>query len=934
MSFWQKFPLLTFPILFVLMSISPAAAQTDRSPEFDPHRIIVKLKPSSRLLVRNTSEARLARLKQLRPVKSDIATRMRPLPGGVERIFVAEIADGENLEDVLRDLATNPDVEYAEHDYVMHIDEAEPPSARVMNLVPLDPGDPFFYMQWGLQNTGQFYGGYAGMPGMDVNAVPAWDITTGDSSTILAILDTGIALNSPEFEGRILPGYDFVNSDNIPVDDYGHGTKMAGVAAAAGGNGILIAGMNWNCRILPVKILNSKGSGLYSWFVEGITFAVDHGARVISISSGGTAADSTLADAITYAQSRGAIIIASMGNANSETPDYPAAYPGVIAVGAINNRGRRAAPFSCTNSGGSNYGNHISFVAPGDSITSLDYNDVWMLAPGPGCGTSDAVPFVSGLVSLMFAINPTLNYQQVYAALKAGARDQIGLASEDTPGWDKYYGWGLIDAYKSLQAVPTVAHTYFAQVAVGGGFTTTFTFLNTGADAAYGSLMLMGNDGTPLNAIFTSPGQANATGASFPISVASGGTQFITASAVDLGTTIVGWAHVESSGGSLAGVATFQLVNGGALTTIAGVLSADATTSATIPVNDDRTLGAQSSMTGYAVANPGEQDINIRIVVLNPDGSISTSLDPPLLNPLKPGCHVARFLWEDLGNPNLQFKGSMVLAEQSGNAFSVVALVLNQGLYTAIPVIPASQAVAAAATNMFAQFAVGGGFTTAFTFLNTGADMATGSLILADNDGMPLSVAFASPNQPGAIASSFPISVPPGGTQVIEASAVNPGATTVGWAHVESSGGSLGGVATFQLVNGGALTTIAGVLAEDGTDSATIPINDDRTLGAQSYMTGYAVANPGSEDINIRIVVLNPDGSMSTTLDPPDLNPLSPGCHVARFLWEDLGNPNLQFRGSMILSEQAGQAFSVVALVLNQQLYTAIPVIPTKAPGK
>jgi hypothetical protein len=221
-------------------------------------------------------------------------------------------------------------------------------------------------------------------------------------------------------------------------------------------------------------------------------------------------------------------------------------------------------------------------------------------------------------------------------------------------------------------------------------------------------------------------------------------------------------------------------MNGNVLQTIAGVLSADATNSATIPVNDNNTLGGQSYTTGYAVANPGSEDVNIRITVLNTDGSVWKILDPPLLNPLKPGTHVARFLWQDLNDPNIQFRGSMVLTTQSARTFAVVALVMNQSLFTAIPVIPAELANTTPTANMFAQVAVGGGFSTTFTLMNTSTATASGNLILAGSDGMPLTVAFASPGQASAIDSSFAINVPPGGTQLIMASAVNPSDTSIG----------------------------------------------------------------------------------------------------------------------------------------------------------
>jgi hypothetical protein len=122
-----------------------------------------------------------------------------------------------------------------------------------------------------------------------------------------------------------------------------------------------------------------------------------------------------------------------------------------------------------------------------------------------------------------------------------------------------------------------------------------------------------------------------------------------------------------------------------------------------------------------------------------------------------------------------------------------------------------------------------------------------------------------------------------------------------------------------------------GVLSGSATIAATIPIDDDLTLGAQSYSTGYAVANPGNEDIYIRLTVTNPDGSICETVDPPSLNPLGPGCHSSRFFWQDL-DPNWKFIGSTTLTSLEGQAFSVVALLMNQGLYMAIPVLPGKAP--
>jgi hypothetical protein len=249
---------------------------------------------------------------------------------------------------------------------------------------------------------------------------------------------------------------------------------------------------------------------------------------------------------------------------------------------------------------------------------------------------------------------------------------------------------------------------------------------------------------------------------------------------------------------------------------------------------------------------------------------------------------------------------------------------------------------AAETTALFAHVAVGGGFTTVFTFLNTGSTALDGILYLTDKDGMPLNVNLAAPsagleaggvgNAFQTLGSSIPLAIPVGGTRFITTSALTSSDPTKrGWARVESTGGSLGGVATFQLFDSsGKLTTIAGVLAAAATNVGTIPLDDDRT---QNRYTGFAVANPSATDaLSIKGIAVSGDqgtpvSGLSFTL------PLAPGKQTATFVFELMSNFPQQFRGSLVLIEQTGKPFSVVALVQNSGLYTAIPVIPSKAPG-
>jgi hypothetical protein len=615
---------------------------------------------------------------RLRAVKPDAG--LQPLPAGIERLFIADVKPGASVAQAVRALARNPEVEYVEPDAVARI---------TGSAAPLIPNDPYFSYQWALQNTGQnlvlqFTDGsrvsVTGSSGADINAPAAWNISTGSANIVLAVLDTGIA-NHPEFAGRLVAGKNFVTPGTDPQDDNGHGTAVASIAAATGGNNLLMAGVDWQCKIMPVKVADALGNADYSAIETGLTYAADQGAKVINLSEAGTVDSPQLRNAIEYAQAQGAIIVSSMGNANISTPFYPAAYSAVIAVGATNSNDQRAVPFSCKNGAGSNYGSKIDFVAPGDTLIALSNTDLihgffW-------CGTSVAASMVSGTVTLMLAVNPALTFDQVYAALKTGARDQVGLTTEDTQGWDEYYGWGRIDTYRSL--VAATGTNLISQIAVGGGYTTVFTFSNTGSAAVNATLTLTDKDGNPLVASIAGSSGAGTQASSLPFTVPPGGTQYLTASNAS-GDLKTGWAKTTTSGGLVGGAATFSYAPGGAIQTVAGVLTSSAVSAATIPVDDDV---LQNRITGYAVANPGSSNITIKVVTVNTDGSVGTTLTSITLDA---GKQTAGFLYQDPvlkdQSASWKFRGSVVLIGQNGAVFSAVALVLNKGLYTAIPVIP------------------------------------------------------------------------------------------------------------------------------------------------------------------------------------------------------------------------------------------------------
>lgn len=271
-----------------------------------------------------------------------------------------------------------------------------------------------------------------------IQAFDAWNITTG-SEIIIAILDTGVSPTHPDLVGRVLPGFDFVNNDDDPRDDDGHGTFTAGVAAAAGDNGIGIAGICWRCRILPVKVLNRRGRGNDAAIAAGIRFAVDRGARIISMSFGGPDDSRVLREAVTYALERDVLLVAASGNGQTEgnLPNYPAAYPGVLAVSATGPND--------TITGFSTTGDFVALAAPGAEVWSTLWRRTTGDTYGFADGTSAACPHVAGAAALVWTVRPELSARQVAEVLMLGADDR------GAPGKDPAYGYGRLNLLRAVQ---------------------------------------------------------------------------------------------------------------------------------------------------------------------------------------------------------------------------------------------------------------------------------------------------------------------------------------------------------------------------------------------------------------------------------------------------------------------------------------------------
>ncbi|GAA4922861.1 S8 family serine peptidase [Actinoplanes utahensis] len=263
----------------------------------------------------------------------------------------------------------------------------------------------------------------------------AWDTTTGAEVTV-AVLDTGVtAYSTSDLHGKLLPGYDFVNDDNSPTDDEGHGTMVSSLIAATPDNGVGMAGVCAKCRILPVKVLDGQGSGSHSEIAQGILYATQQGAKIINLSLGGYAGSAVLQNAVAWANARGVLVVAAAGNNGNNRVVYPAAYPDVLAVGATDTRtgGTTRADFS-------SYGPWVDVAAPGITAAMNRYGQYcfdgdrtcWVTVRDrygrivyddyEVQGTSFSSPLVAGVAALVASKNPGYTGWSLQRAVVASAR--------------------------------------------------------------------------------------------------------------------------------------------------------------------------------------------------------------------------------------------------------------------------------------------------------------------------------------------------------------------------------------------------------------------------------------------------------------------------------------------------------------------------------
>ena len=347
----------------------------------------------------------------------------------LHQYYVLETETPQNIKNAIDDLIKIGGIIKVEPDYIKHAN--------------ITPNDTYYSDQWAHNNTGQAGSGNVGIPDCDTDTDEAWDITTGSEDIIIAILDTGVNPNHSEFAGKMVDGWDFVNNDDDPDDDYGHGTPCAGIAAAIGNNNSGIAGVSWGSKIMSVKILDSGGSGNDTDIANGVLFAVDNGARIVSMSLGGGSFVTYFDDAITYANENGTVVFAASGNDNTGTVSYPSRYDDCISVGALSPCNERKNPGSCDgeNWWGSNFGAELNFMAPGVLINTTAMGGGYTSSFN---GTSSACPHAAGIGALILSVTPALSADQVLAIMELTADDLYG------PGFDTETGFGRLNAFQSV----------------------------------------------------------------------------------------------------------------------------------------------------------------------------------------------------------------------------------------------------------------------------------------------------------------------------------------------------------------------------------------------------------------------------------------------------------------------------------------------------
>lgn len=397
---------------------SPAPPPEPRRPDVSgpavPGRLVIKFRPGT---------PRAEREAAVREHGGRLVDRVEALDVETADFPALRNGDRKATERAAAALKRNPRVEFVEPEYLYTAD--------------FTPNDPALGQQWAWGK---------------ISAYSAWDVAQGSGSVVIAVVDTGIQRSHPDLDAKIVAGYDYVQGDTNPDDAHGHGTHVAGTAAAETNNATGGAGMCPGCKLMPVRALDANGSGTLTNVAKSITFAADNGARVINLSLGGSGS-STLQSAVDYAWSKGVFLACAAGNSSTSSTGsaYPAAYPNCFAVASTTS--------SDVKSSFSNYGTWVEVAAPGSSIYSTWTGSSYRTASG----TSMATPHVAGLAGLL--ASQGLGNAQI--------RDTVCSTSDAISGTGTYWTCGRINALKAVSGTtppPPPPPPPPGNVVVNGGF--------------------------------------------------------------------------------------------------------------------------------------------------------------------------------------------------------------------------------------------------------------------------------------------------------------------------------------------------------------------------------------------------------------------------------------------------------------------------------
>lgn len=390
-------------------------------PKYSSEKILVKFKPD--LSIQSTESILLA----YQPREFKLIPKVN--------VYVVKVGEGNSVEGTLAALRNNPDVLYAEPDYKLRL--------------AAQPNDQLFRYQYALYNPGgilEIPGSPTGKLRADIKVTGAWDFAKGDPDLLIAVLDSGIDYTHPDLASKVIStGKDFVNDDNDAYDDHWHGTHVAGIIGAATNNTEGIAGVAWNCRLLPVKIISAEGEGDYSDLIAGLIWAADYASGsakvgVINMSVGGDEPSSALEAALEYAFNKGIVLVAAAGNDGEPGVLYPAAYDQLCLAVSASDYNDQVTDFS-------NSGSEIDVAAPGVWVLStipVAQTDPGYLPYAFATGTSMAAPHVAGFAALIKASKPWLSPADIMKLIKY-TPDDIGIS-----GLDDYAGYGRINTERAL----------------------------------------------------------------------------------------------------------------------------------------------------------------------------------------------------------------------------------------------------------------------------------------------------------------------------------------------------------------------------------------------------------------------------------------------------------------------------------------------------